>query len=510
MKFTPHRTYGALLELVNTPPIASYFSTDAVLKCLKKWCASRTAHASCAMTPGAAIAAFERFLLDRSDTPLNEALLHHFHLWCRTQPADNVKGNVAGSAGCLRDLLHEVGKAEHWLERELLPQKSWSRYARIERLTPLTRTLLVHYEVHAKQYTIRELTIQLADKSLAHKIHYGLTGKPLAEYPRHCRIQRMLHFLEVCERRGIEEVTASDVDHYLKFGLKGGLQGHEKDIMEVASVFVNLHLQGKLPTNPLAEISIPARRGGIAHDFLVPESIQRLQDAATVPEKFKSGDYRSLVFCNLAYDTAMRLRELLSLNVGDIRDDPENDMMTIHVAADIQKGQTAQYRLLCLYFPATRHALRHHLRQHDGDPNAPLFQAVPGRRLSAMAAAHGVNRITDKLGIKSFHGKACTPHLFRHTFATLNIQPLGLALDLEEIVSRLRHQDRNLAHRIYIANNPFLEQLKATARIEELQAKTGKETFTPTPGGPSTGREHVPSAPEAVPVPDDVRLNPQS
>jgi hypothetical protein len=90
-------------------------------------------------------------------------------------------------------------------------------------------------------------------------------------------------------------------------------------------------------------------------------------------------------------------------------------------------------------------------------------------------------RLCSKLQIKTFYGNVPTPHSLRHSFATLNIEPLGLSLPLSEIMRRLRHTRPEIAERHYIHDNPYLKKLKHTVYRKRIKKQTNADRLTEIP-----------------------------
>ena len=128
-------------------------------------------------------------------------------------------------------------------------------------------------------------------------------------------------------------------------------------------------------------------------------------------------------------------------------------------------------RYILLLFPAVRELLKKYLRdirpQFQPKSDA-LFLNRTGERIKTNQINVSLKEFANKSGIKTFNGKYLTTHIFRHTFASLNIAPLGLRLNLDQIISRLRHKDRALAEKVYILDNPDVEKLKHKERLSLL------------------------------------------
>lgn len=302
---------------------------------------------------------------------------------------------------------------------------------------------------------------------------YKLLKKRLAQYPTTNRLDRVVRLLDVLGKDCCSQVTTADLRDYL-FGDEVHYERRLHIINEIAPVFANLHLSGLLPGNPFVQLEFDGKAKHIRSDFIPLDKMELLQHAALGLQAQPTRLARAITFCNLAYDTALRLRELLHLRIDDIRDDLERDLMTVRVRSEYQKGQDKMERILPLYFAPTRQALRYYLREvrpRLAPVDDALFIANRGTGLSASAAGRDIEAVARAFDIRTYKNAPVTAHIFRHTYATLNVRGLGLDLSLDDIVDRLRHEDRELARKVYITDNPYLQNQRIEALQDRLRAK---------------------------------------
>jgi integrase len=102
------------------------------------------------------------------------------------------------------------------------------------------------------------------------------------------------------------------------------------------------------------------------------------------------------------------------------------------------------------YFPETttrlmdRYLQLRAMKSPDGDT---LVVSLDGRPLGADGCRRAVKEHCEKLGIRTHEGRTVTPHRLRHSFGTLNIEPLGLGLSLIETEALRRVRALGLNHR---------------------------------------------------------------
>ena len=89
--------------------------------------------------------------------------------------------------------------------------------------------------------------------------------------------------------------------------------------------------------------------------------------------------------------------------------------------------------------------------------------------------------LCEELSIKTYDGNKATPHHLRHSFATLNIEPLGLALPVYDIMQRLHHTRLDVTIKHYVHNNPYLKKLKHDMQKKKSKKKTNAEMLDGIP-----------------------------
>lgn len=108
-----------------------------------------------------------------------------------------------------------------------------------------------------------------------------------------------------------------------------------------------------------------------------------------------------------------------------------------------------------------------------------LFVSLRGESITVPGVQDIVYACCDGLNIKSVKGKTPSPHIFRHTLATLHTAPYGKfayarkSLAPRLMQQRLGHMDFETFERIYVHNNPLAEMKEYKA----LYAEDLKEDF---------------------------------
>ena len=131
-------------------------------------------------------------------------------------------------------------------------------------------------------------------------------------------------------------------------------------------------------------------------------------------------DERERALALVFLDTGLRLSELASLRVGDVRPDG-----TLHVM-----GKGAKERIVPIGSTARRSLVRYLATRGDVRPADPLFTS---RRRTALTA-RGVQQAIARLGRRAGVGTRCSPHTFRHTFARGYLVNGGDVFSLQQIL----------------------------------------------------------------------------
>lgn len=470
MQYHRKHSYADIQAMLEQPAMAEPMQTAELIESLNTWLREFDGSKDHRLTMELGLRQFAVFCEHQKRTKIlvDEEVLDGFAGWLEAMPRNHSEKWWKRASAGLRRLMTNAGTSQGWLLRPLAAGKLRTKLKRFSALTETTREAMVWYERNGRQIRSERATMQRPDGKIVRRRHYTVTGSALAPYPKANRLDRLIFFLETIGRQCVTEVTAADCRRYLA-GDAPGDDLRQRDMVELAGMFANWEHAGYLDTNPFGDVDYARTRTRIKADFISMEGIQALLDQVSVMDSLSPVEVRALTYCLLAYDTALRNSELRALNITDFQDNREKDMVTVRVRSETQKGQGKLDRLMLFLFPQTKTALRYYLRhvRPQFEPvDEALFVTNRHRRMSISAADADVKRMARKLGLQTHGGKDISSHIFRHTFASLNIQPLGLSLSLDEVVDRLRHDDMKTARQVYITNNPYIESKKLEARID--------------------------------------------
>ena len=202
----------------------------------------------------------------------------------------------------------------------------------------------------------------------------------------------------------------------------------------------------RLSANPTENISLgsPARA--------LPKYLTR-DEAVTLLSNIQSDFYeRDYCILTLFLNCGMRLAELVTIDMGDFRDD------TIRIVGKGSKERLVYLNDACL------DALQRYKKVRTSLPNlvdrdALFVSKRTGKRLSARRIEQIVARCLQSAGLS---GRGFSPHKLRHTSASLAITN---GADVVSVAARLGHSDSSTTLRMYAhANEDSIRRVGQTVR----------------------------------------------
>ncbi len=197
----------------------------------------------------------------------------------------------------------------------------------------------------------------------------------------------------------------------------------------VKSLFSSLERQGNLAQNPLAGLRSEVKVG-----LSLPRTVARstvkslLRTVRTQPAsspKARLRRTRDTALVELLFGTGMRVGEVASINLSDL--DMDRLVVSVH-------GKGNREREIPIVCAALREAITEHLakrRDQGATASDPVFVNRRGARMSDQSVRGMLRTQAKKIGKARI-----TPHMLRHTLATL----------LLEEGADLRHIQRLLGH----------------------------------------------------------------
>lgn len=200
-------------------------------------------------------------------------------------------------------------------------------------------------------------------------------------------------------RKKTENITAADIRVYLGgfSELKMSTIGRKLSVLK--SFFGWLTSEEILQRDPTARLKPPRTEKRMPKALSV-EELEMLREACTT--------IRQRAFIEILYATGCRLSEVFQLNVSDIN----RQSMSTKV---IGKGN--KEREVYFSFKAMYHLTKYLNARTDDCPALMVTERNPKHRLSRRAIQREIGKIARNAGLEH----KVSPHVLRHTFATLTL-----------------------------------------------------------------------------------------
>ena len=382
-----------------------------------------------------------------------------------------------------RRIVNEYFYPKGLVQRKVLKKIVMRRYEKFLSLTKKSQEAIVWFEQNGKRVRAMPVYVDngkayVGDDTVIRTIHL-ITNKELLPVSKDGKIEHALRFLRIVGKEGFELVTDADVKKLEEYCVQRNVKQKEDYLAHVATFFINIHSGGFIKQNYFSKVSLKMNGGATKKDFISPEGIAKFRDLSSVDFNNKI-EVRDRLIVLLAYDLALRLNEFLSLELSDIKKDPDGEWYAI-IKADIQKGQDKDEEIMYFFFDETKKLLEIYLKKFRGQFNPITNHLIVSNNGGALNSQHCRVRfkaLCEKMGVKTFYSKMPTPHVLRHSFATINIEPLGLSLPLYEMTERLRHVRVETTRKHYIHNNPYLQKLKHNIYRKKANKKSPQDILS--------------------------------
>jgi integrase/recombinase XerD len=182
--------------------------------------------------------------------------------------------------------------------------------------------------------------------------------------------------------------------------------------------FRYLHREGYLEANPMDSIRAPRT----PKRQVLPFNEEQARALLTAPNRKTVAGLRDSVMVLMLLDTGIRVSELLGIRMQDV--DWERGMIAV-------MGKGSRERSVPLGTRARRELQRYLSKRRDLQRHDPLFVTSTGRQVSQRSFQTRLARYGRKAGVE---GVRCSPHTFRHTFATWWLRNGGDVFTLQRIL----------------------------------------------------------------------------
>lgn len=278
--------------------------------------------------------------------------------------------------------------------------------------------LKVRFEEVLSNYESTRKTIVELEKDIPEKIEWYLSSKKL-EGLSDMTLESYKIELDMFARtfsKSVVQITTADIRLYLgkKTYLKSSTVSTKLSVLK--SFFGWLVREEVLLRDPTAKIRLPKKEQRLPKGLSI-EELEKVRESCETLRR------RALI--EVFYSTGCRLAELAAMNKSDVNYQAMN-MKVI--------GKGNKERIVYLSFKAIYH-LKKYLNSREDDVQA-LFvtERKPHRRMGHRAIQREIDKVEDVAKIS----KKLTPHVMRHTFATLSTDA---GIDLADLQHLMGHSN---------------------------------------------------------------------
>lgn len=258
-----------------------------------------------------------------------------------------------------------------------------------------------------------------------------ITNEQIAEYIKHCHYHKNLdektlkayridlkQYYEFFENFNVG-ITRDGVSNYLTFLHESFKPKTVKRKLASIKAFLNYcEDEGLLKETPFRRMKIKYSEPFVLPKTIPIKDITKLLSAAySLSNTTKTTIYREhtalrdVAILELLFATGMRVSELCSLSVRDI----DNGDWVVKIM-----GKGSKERIIQLTNKSVIDAVVRYMDicLQGADADTPLFVNRNGDRISEQSVRRIINKYSKNAGISAHF----TPHMFRHTFATLLLE----------------------------------------------------------------------------------------
>jgi site-specific recombinase XerD len=271
--------------------------------------------------------------------------------------------------------------------------------------------VLCNYDIHRKSQ--KEI-----ENDLLEKIEFYLSARKvegLSDKTIHNNKIELINFSKYINKATVQ-ITTSDIRKYLASNSRWMISTVDNKLSKIKTFLGWLVAEEVILRNPASKIKPPKKPKRL------PKALS-IEELEIVRESCETLRERALV--EVLYSTGCRLSEVMNMKISDIN----IQEMSLRV---IGKGD--KERIVFLTFKSLYH-LKKYLKSRN-DECEYLF--ITDRRPARQMANRTIERIIDKIQSRAKVSKKLTPHVFRHTIATLMMENGADLADVQQILGHER------------------------------------------------------------------------
>lgn len=274
--------------------------------------------------------------------------------------------------------------------------------------------LEVRLEEVLSNYEIQRRTLKDIENDLAEKIEMYLSARAiegLSDLTLQGSEGELKRFAEYVNKPTVQ-ITTADIRKYLASDKQWMMSTVDNKLSKIKTFFGWLIREEILLRDPSAKIKPPKKPKRL------PKALN-IEELELVRESCKTLRERALM--EVMYSTGCRLSEIMNMKINDISG-------TEMSAKVIGKGDKERVVYLT---PKAMYHLRKYLESRNDDCE---YLFVTDRKPARKMANRTIERIIDKIQSRAKISKKLTPHVFRHTAATLMMENGADLADVQQIL----------------------------------------------------------------------------
>ncbi|MCT4648480.1 MAG: tyrosine-type recombinase/integrase [Carboxylicivirga sp.] len=285
---------------------------------------------------------------------------------------------------------------------------------------------------------------QAIDEFIFHcKIEKQLNEKTLKAYS--IDLKQFCKFLALKNVDTIEKIGKYEIKQYLLSLSKNSPKTIKRKIA-TAKAFFNLHeFEENILFNPFrkvkATVKIPSQLPTVMNLNQIEKILSVVYQAKESIENKKKYAFaekvRDIAVLELLFATGIRVSELCSLNINDF--DPNFSCITVN-------GKGSKQRKV----PITNEFVKNAIKEYYSIFKADIHQSFFVNRLKNQLSSQSVRLMVKRYSKEADIPKNVTPHIFRHSFATLLLEQ---DVDIRYIQNILGHSSINTTQIYTHVNN---------------------------------------------------------
>lgn len=246
---------------------------------------------------------------------------------------------------------------------------------------------------------------------------YIIAEKNFSKHTAKAYCSDILSYLIWLEDTACEDVNFSKIREYIHFIQKFNYKKTTvaRKIASLRTFYKYLYRERKVDSNPAMNLNNPKRPKSLPK-FLTPDEVENILNNTKIETP---AGYRNRTILELLWATGMRISELSGLNFGDLN--LENNEIRVF-------GKGYKERIILVtdraknylerYIETARPLIPKGFPVPPQNEDSPVFINNTGYRLQTRTVRNVINEIVEKINLP----KHVTPHVFRHSFATLLIE----------------------------------------------------------------------------------------